>query len=562
MSGEEFQAKNRFDIQVALKIIRHISSGIYRDRAGSLKELISNSFDAQATTVRIDTGYPKHDTIVVSDDGFGIDGVTLRKAFSQVGLSLKVTNKEDYASEWNRPIIGRFGIGFLASAHITDEIWVRSYPKTKSTGIEARINLKPYFLYQDDIATFNEFKFGTVEWREIPKEEGKIGTRVELRGVRNGNFYRTLTHDGLKLVRWPPRGFREKNPGSQMRQLVEKSQRRMDALYVDRLQGREELVWHLGMSAPVRYLDGGPIRPEYLSGAAEQAVTEVKERAESYNFKLWFDGIEVRKPILLPTHRYKSQGPDDPELPKDVLISPVRVDGKSERGRNVKAGGYLFYQPWRVVPAELRGLYPRIGGVGIGHTYENRFLAYLKGESPILRVQVSGELYIYEGLDEALNLDRSGFMELDPEYQYLAEQAGEQVRKFFQEAKKKHGREATTRKATQEAKKRKEALDLLSTFLSELGVTMKVELQPNVDTSEIEPDYEQLSLYDSTAGFEIVLDAKSNRVILSSDAPEDIRRSQLILAVDWLLGQYAKEPKVARKAFAEQLDRLSGTSSE
>lgn len=560
MTEPEFPPKNAFDIQVALKIIRHISSGIYRDRAGSLKELISNSFDAQATTVRIDTGYPRHDTIVISDDGFGIDGVTLRKAFSQVGLSLKVTNREDYEGPFHRPIVGRFGIGFLASAHISDEIWVRSYPRSQPRGIEARINLRPYFLYMDKIETFEDFKFGTVDWREIPKEPGKTGTRIELRGVREKNFHRTLTHEGTPFVRWPAKGYRERIPGSQMHQLVEKSQRRVGLLYVDRMRGREELVWHLGMSTPVRYLDEGPIRSSYLDGESAAAVAALRKKVESYNFQVWFDGIEVRKPILLPTYHQPSQAPEDPELPKDVLVSPINVEGKSARGRAVAAHGYLFYQPWRVVPAELRGLYPRIGGVGIGHTYENRFLSYLKGESPILRVQISGELYVDSGLDDALNLDRSGFMELDPEYQFLAEASGDLVRRFFQEAKKKHGQGASSRKAAKEAREREAAIRNLEQYLAGVGFKAKVELQPDADTSAIEPDFSKLSLYDSTSGFEVVIDEDQKQVVISSDSPMDILRSRLIIAVDRILLAHARDPVAARRAFAEQLQQLAATS--
>ncbi|HYY92742.1 MAG TPA: ATP-binding protein, partial [Candidatus Dormibacteraeota bacterium] len=70
-----------FDIKTALKIVRHISSGIYRDLSGSLKELVSNSFDAQATEVEIWSGAPKFDTITVKDNGQGINEEVLTKAF-------------------------------------------------------------------------------------------------------------------------------------------------------------------------------------------------------------------------------------------------------------------------------------------------------------------------------------------------------------------------------------------------------------------------------------------------------------------------------------------------
>jgi hypothetical protein len=560
---ESFHAQDRFDIQVALKIIRHISAGIYRDRAGSLRELISNSFDAQATKVRIDTGFPKHDVMTVWDNGLGISAATVRKAFTQVGLSLKVTDPDLYKSDLGRPTIGRFGIGFLAAAHISRDIWIRSFPKTATAnkpaeGVEVHVDLEPYFLYQDKIETFDEFKFGTVEYRNIQAEEGETGTKVELRGVAGGNFHHIITKDGQRFVRWPARGYYEKVPGAAMKHLVEMSQRRVNLLYVDRLHGREEILWHIGMTAPVRYLDDGPIRSDSLTAPSKEVIDKLRKANEELRFEVWIDGIEVRKPILLPTRRVGGQGVEDPDLPKDVLVSPVHIDGKSDRGRPVKALGYLFYQPWRIVPYELRGLYPRMKGVGIGYTYENRFLSGLKAESPILRVQVSGELYVLEGLDDALNLDRSGFMELDPEYAYLAQQAGDQVRDFFQKAKRTHGQGSRSRKAARESEKVEKAFQSFLTYLSETGIKAKVELQPEADVDAAAADFETLSVYAvGTKGATVLVDKGRGKIFLTTTEVDELRDVEIVLAVDAILDKYAKDPARAKQDFANQLDRIA-----
>ena len=554
---ETFEPKNQFDIQVALKIIRHISSGIYRDRAGSLRELISNSFDAQAKVVAVDTGYPKHDTIVVTDDGMGFDEQTLRKSFTQVGLSLKVQNPEMYQSDLKRPIIGRFGIGFLAAAHISHDIWIWSYPKESDHGIEVQIDLKPYFLYQDKVETFDEFKFGSVKYREIPKRNNEKGTRVELRGVSKSNFHRVLTQDAdEKFVTWPKRGYREENPGHEMRQLVERTQRRVNLLYVDRLEGREQILWHLGMTAPVRYLDGGPIRPGHTDAESAKVIQELKEFNEKLNFQLWMDGVEIRKPILLPTYHVGGGKVEDPDLPKDILVSPVMVSGKSERGKPVHAKGYLFYQPYRIVPAELRGLYPRMAGVGIGYTYENKFLSYLKAESPILRVQVSGEIYVLNGLDEALNLDRSGFMEIDPEYSYLAEEAGRQVTEFFHKAKKAHGQRENAKKAREAATTREKWTKRLRAHAKNLGFTGEVSVRPEKSPKSPTPDFSNVSLYAVGPASDLVVDTRQKRITLFSEVSDDVFLAELALTVDQLLNKHAKDPTAAKREFAKLLQSL------
>jgi hypothetical protein len=78
---------------------------------------------------------------------------------------------------------------------------------------------------------------------------------------------------------------------------------------------------------------------------------------------------------------------------------------------------YYYHQDVRIVPYELRGLLLRVKNVGIG-TYENSF-SKLASESPVILNQLTGELYIDEGLDTALNIDRNSFFESDEAYQRL-----------------------------------------------------------------------------------------------------------------------------------------------
>ncbi len=60
------------EVQVSARILRHVSRGIYRTPAAALKELVSNAYDAGATEVSINTGFPTFEKIVVTDNGDGI----------------------------------------------------------------------------------------------------------------------------------------------------------------------------------------------------------------------------------------------------------------------------------------------------------------------------------------------------------------------------------------------------------------------------------------------------------------------------------------------------------
>jgi len=59
-------------IFLSAKVFGHLSQGLYRTPAGAIKELISNSFDADASLVRIHTGFPRFETFSCEDDGTGM----------------------------------------------------------------------------------------------------------------------------------------------------------------------------------------------------------------------------------------------------------------------------------------------------------------------------------------------------------------------------------------------------------------------------------------------------------------------------------------------------------
>ena len=111
-------------LQVSAQIVKHISSGLYRSPGSALKELISNSFDADASKVEItyDFGYDHTGTIklsklIIKDNGKGMDINDLKKIFTHVGGSEKDSpNKELKTDKNKRPMIGSFGIGMLSVA--------------------------------------------------------------------------------------------------------------------------------------------------------------------------------------------------------------------------------------------------------------------------------------------------------------------------------------------------------------------------------------------------------------------------------------------------------------
>jgi len=87
--------------------------------------------------------------------------------------------------------------------------------------------------------------------------------------------------------------------------------------------------------------------------------------------------------------------------------------------RHLKFSGYIFSQiPKAITPFELNGIQIRVRGVGIGG-YDSTFLRYYNQIDTIRSRWISGEIFVDEGLEAALNIDRDSFNEHDEHYKKL-----------------------------------------------------------------------------------------------------------------------------------------------
>src|SRR5713226_8683877 len=111
------------------QVLARITDGIYRQPASALRELISNSYDADATEVIINTDAPRFREISVRDNGLGLSPEVLEHLVRHIGGSVKRSEEgqklgvtavaDPNRSPGGRPLIGKLGIGLFSVAQFT-----------------------------------------------------------------------------------------------------------------------------------------------------------------------------------------------------------------------------------------------------------------------------------------------------------------------------------------------------------------------------------------------------------------------------------------------------------
>jgi len=127
----ENMLKNHGKITVANVTLAQLSRGLYRSNATVFKELINNAYDADANSVRIDTNCPEFDYISCVDNGKGMSLEHFVKHFSEkgIGISLKRKGHLNFTEIYQRPIIGRLGIGMTAIGQLCHSFNIESHYK-------------------------------------------------------------------------------------------------------------------------------------------------------------------------------------------------------------------------------------------------------------------------------------------------------------------------------------------------------------------------------------------------------------------------------------------------
>lgn len=392
-------ATENFPINVAASVIADISAGIYRTPAGALKELISNAFDADARSVRISTGDPHFRTFTCTDDGSGMTPDKFKQIMGLIGGSSK-RDADQYSEFYRRPLIGRIGIGILSIGQICRRFEVFSSARDSNKKFRAQVNLEPYTRPEarriqlgTQLAEDPKVKVGECEIEEAPESPENHYTRIVMEDIVPG-FTEQLQSEPMAVIGVTPRNFKK----GDMRAFLASVSNDQVARY----GAYAQLIWELAVTAPIQYLPDGPIRDC-------QELDDLRLRMEGFEFSVYLDGVELLKPILLPPTKstaYKIY----PHLDYEKGLAD---------GRKLSVRGYIYWQKTRILPRELQGVLVRVRNVGVG-TCDPTYLGYPRHEGWKFS-QMFGELYVDDGLEEAINIDRASFRETDEAYLALQE---------------------------------------------------------------------------------------------------------------------------------------------
>ncbi|SDJ54608.1 Histidine kinase-, DNA gyrase B-, and HSP90-like ATPase [Paraburkholderia steynii] len=189
------------------------------------------------------------------------------------------------------------------------------------------------------------------------------------------------------------------------------------------------MVWQLSLSIPAQAVDGNlfdlsmaehcnlfklsnkrrtaPEPIELRAGESMRDKLDLEADASAgMPFDVYFDGLRLRRPLKyvgLPTTQHALKRPLVFVGKCDERFSKVPVELS---GGPLRFEAYLFWNP-KIAPTEHRGSLIRIHGAS-GTLFDPTFMRYMISEQTRLS-QITCEIFVQEGLDSALNIDRESF---------------------------------------------------------------------------------------------------------------------------------------------------------
>lgn len=358
-------------ITVDKRIVKILSESTYDNFPNALKEILTNSYDADSSEVRISINLKK-EIIVIEDNGKGMSEREFEYFTRIAGVKRE---KEGGTTNSGRRIIGKFGVGFLSI-----------FPFFKNYTIETTKKGSSEILYAS-IPCYQYFSAGKlVDVNDIPIQ-GEV--RVDSR--KQGISYTKITLTGFTSI---ASAFFHADEGSKHRKYSVKS-----------FGNIERLKWKLEEDLPLEYEDN---RFSKITRAYSPNI----------KFKVFLNNIQLLRRVYAKQILESNKN--------EVSFNRVYSDEKIAINENqiVKIGRIKFHyfiltdkQP--IHPYEARGLKIRNLNAGVGERESFGLGSEVKGARSRLQ-WLTGEVLILEGMNELISVSRDKFY-YDPDYEEFKE---------------------------------------------------------------------------------------------------------------------------------------------
>ena len=120
---------HKYEMRINLNILNHLGLNLYSNVPAVLSEVVANSWDADATKVDIKIEQNK---ITIIDNGHGMTESDINDKYLNVGY--KRRGESPRTPEYDRPVMGRKGIGKLSLFSIADIVEIQTVSGEKKSG--------------------------------------------------------------------------------------------------------------------------------------------------------------------------------------------------------------------------------------------------------------------------------------------------------------------------------------------------------------------------------------------------------------------------------------------
>lgn len=474
------------EIKVASRIVDYLSSGLYNSPAACLKELVNNSYDADATEVTVSVK-PDADRIIVADDGTGMSRAEFERHFKRISESHKRDDAD--TTEAGRPKVGKIGIGFIAANELCDVMEIISTKKGSKDRLCVEVNFSEMRLDPENREREGDaYAKGDYAGRVDQAPAAEHYTRVLLKEIR-GEARDIFIKASVSELDEGTEAFEDRTAGrlsvygrraESVRAMLERAHDWGD------LDVYSQTMLRVGLNVPVRYL------PNWYVDDTDSLLARLTREVEKLGFKVVYDGSDLRKPVILPA------------APQGHLLRKVEISGD-----HVAVHGYLYARVGVLRPEWLNGVLIRIRHAAVGD-YDRSWLGFKAAEGTLFQRWMSCELWADDRLEEALNIDRRTLRITHPAYVELQRAFHDELHEFLGEVRKTLYTERSTErrrgKAREEVARLREAVEQQSVRVPKATRQALVEREKSLRSASKRELGSVLRSYSVSELYELALD--------------------------------------------------------